>query len=57
VTWSLETWTQEVQDAAEGFDEARLRILFDIGRRELGDRLDHEWSEALSGFDATAITG
>jgi hypothetical protein len=57
VTWSLETWTQEVQDAAEGFDEARLRILFDIGRRELGDRLDNEWSEALSGFDATAITG
>lgn len=57
MTWSLETWTQEVQDAAEGFDEARLRVLFDIGRRELGPRLDHEWSEALSGFDATAITG
>ena len=57
MTWSLEQWTQEVQDAAEGFDEARLRVLFDIGKRELGDRVDHEWSEALAGFDATAITG
>ena len=53
----MEQWTQEVQDAAEGFDEARLRVLFDIGKRELGDRVDHEWSEALAGFDATAITG
>lgn len=57
VAWSLEAWVAQVQDAAERFDERRLRELFEIGRRELGTGIDEEWARALSPTDGTATTG
>ena len=55
--WEIADWHERVDVAAEASDQAALRVLYDEALRLFGDRAPHEWSEALSAFDASAQTG
>lgn len=51
-------WAARVQEAATTGDEAALRVLFQEAIEEWGrESASRQWQEALSGFDAAAITG
>jgi len=51
-------WAARVQEAATTGDAAALRVLFQEAIEEWGrESASRQWQEALSGFDAAAITG
>jgi hypothetical protein len=50
-------WHERVDAAAEAGDQAALRTLYAEALTIFGDGARHEWSEALSAFDASAQTG
>lgn len=52
-----EAWAEQVQHAAMEQDADELRRLFDAGRPLFGPDLSHRWAEALSAYDASAVTG
>jgi len=50
-------WHARVALAAESANQAALRVLYGEAVELFGDGAAHEWSEALSAFDASAQTG
>lgn len=50
-------WHARVEAAAEAGDRTALGVLYDEAKTLFGADAAHEWSEALSGFDASAQTG
>jgi hypothetical protein len=50
-------WTGRVQEAAVAKDGAELRVLFLEAQVLFGDAAGHRWSEVLSAFDSSAVTG
>lgn len=50
-------WLEQVQDAALRQDGAALRVLYDEARALFGDDAAGRWAQALSAFDALAVTG
>ncbi len=52
-----QAWADQVHHAAMAGDADELRRLFEVGRTLFGDGVSHRWSEALSAFDASAVTG
>ena len=57
MAFNRDEWALRVSDAAASGDEGALTRLFAEGRDNLGDLLDHAWAEALSAWDASAVTG
>lgn len=57
MTSSEEEWADRVQQAAVAKDAAALRVLFAEAQVLFGAEAGHRWAEALSAFDATAVTG
>ena len=57
VTSAEDEWATRVQDAAIAKDAAVLRVLFLEAQVLFGDRAAHRWSQALSAFDSSAVTG
>lgn len=57
MAFNRDEWALRVSDAAASRDEGALTRLFEEGRDNLGDLLDHAWAEALSAWDASAVTG
>lgn len=52
-----ETWIDEVATAAKAGDQQALVRLYGEGKPIFGDQLPHEWSEVLSAWDSSAVTG
>jgi hypothetical protein len=50
-------WLARVALAAESGNQAALGALYGEALELFGDGAPHEWSEALSAFDASAQTG
>ena len=57
MTTSAQEWADLVQQAAVDKDAAALRALFVEAQVIFGAEAGHRWAEALSAFDATAVTG
>jgi hypothetical protein len=57
VAFDIDGWGAQVRAAELAADAAELHRLYELGKAEIGPRVDHLWSELLSGFDATAVTG
>lgn len=57
VTAAEDEWTTRVQQAAVAKDGAELRVLFLEAQVLFGDAASHRWSEVLSAFDSSAVTG
>jgi len=57
VTDAIDDWRERVHAAAQGGDEASLRLLFDEARQIFGDQAGTEWARTLSALDGTAVTG
>ena len=54
---SEQEWADRVQRAAVAGDSDALAALFADGTALFGTRASHLWAEALSAFDASAVTG
>jgi hypothetical protein len=57
MTTAEQAWLEEVQQAATEGDRAALVRLFATAHVLFGADAEHKWAEALSAFDASAITG
>ena len=57
MTGAEQAWAEQVHHAAMAGDADGLRRLFEVGRELFGDDLSHQWAEALSAFDSSAVTG
>ena len=54
---SLETWRDEVRDAAIAGDQDALTRLYAAAQELYGDDAGARWAEAVSALDASAQTG
>ena len=50
-------WHTRVEQAALAQDQAALRMLYDEARALFGEDAPRRWAQALSAFDALAVTG
>ena len=57
MTGAEQAWAEQVHHAAMAGDADGLRRLFEVGRELFGEGLSHQWAEALSAFDSSAVTG
>ncbi|MFY9219484.1 MAG: hypothetical protein WAO40_02910 [Candidatus Nanopelagicales bacterium] len=57
MTFDQDSWEAAVRRAAVSSNEAELKSLFEVGLKQSGEQVGHEWARILSALDAGAVTG